>query len=78
MTYPIFNLPSSYYFIGHKAGCTSLANPLVTHEIDINFITDHARRRVPNFASDELIIAMPFDKFKEAVANVPHAGAGRS
>jgi len=60
-----------------SAGCTSLANPLVTNEVDINFITDHARRRVPNFASDELIIAIPFDKFKEAVANVPHAGAGR-
>jgi len=55
--------PFTYNLV--SAGCTSLANPLVTHEIDINFITDHARRRVPNFASDELIIAMPFDKFKE-------------
>jgi uncharacterized protein (DUF169 family) len=60
-----------------SAGCTSLANPLVTGEIDINFITDHARRRVPNFASDELIISMPFSKFQEALANIPHAGAGR-
>jgi uncharacterized protein (DUF169 family) len=67
--------PFTYNLV--SAGCTSLANPLVTHEIDINFITDHARRRVPNFASDELIIAMPFDKFKEAVANILHAGAGR-
>jgi len=67
--------PFTYNLV--SAGCTSLANPLVTNEIDINFITDHARRRVPNFAGDELIIAMPFDKFKEAVANVPHAGAGR-
>jgi uncharacterized protein (DUF169 family) len=67
--------PFTYNLV--SAGCTSLANPLVTHEIDINFITDHTRRRVPNFSSDELIIAMPFDKFNEAVANIPHAGAGR-
>jgi hypothetical protein len=40
-------------------------------------ITDHARRRVPNFASHELIISMPFIKFKEALANIPHAGASR-
>jgi len=67
--------PFTYNLV--SAGCTSLANPLVTGEIDINFITDHARKRVPNFASYELIIAMPFSKFKEAVANIPHAGAGR-
>jgi uncharacterized protein (DUF169 family) len=67
--------PFTYNLV--SAGCTSLANPLVTGEIDINFITDHARRRVPNFASYELIISMPFGKFKEALANIPHAGAGR-
>jgi uncharacterized protein (DUF169 family) len=60
-----------------SAGCTSLANPLITGEIDMNFITDHARRRVPNFASYELILSMPLGKFKEALANIPHAGAGR-
>jgi uncharacterized protein (DUF169 family) len=67
--------PFTYNLV--SAGCTSLANPLITGEIDINFITDHARRRVPNFASYELIIAMPFAKFQEALANMPHAGAGR-
>jgi uncharacterized protein (DUF169 family) len=67
--------PFTYNLV--SAGCISLANPLITGEIDINFITDHARRRVSNFASYELIIAMPFDKFKEMLANLPHAGAGR-
>jgi len=67
--------PFTYNLV--SAGCTSLANPLVTGEIDINFITDHARKRVPNFASYELIISMPFSKFKETLANIPHAGAGR-
>jgi uncharacterized protein (DUF169 family) len=67
--------PFAYNLV--SAGCTSLANPLITGEIDINFITDHTRRRVPNFASYELIISMPFGKFKEALANIPHAGAGR-
>jgi uncharacterized protein (DUF169 family) len=67
--------PFTYNLV--SAGCTSLANPLVTGEIDMNFITDHARRRVPNFASHELIISMPFGKFQEALANIPHAGAGR-
>jgi len=67
--------PFTYNLV--SAGCTSLANSLITGEIDINFITDHARRRVPNFASHELIIAMPFAKFKEALDNIPHAGAGR-
>jgi uncharacterized protein (DUF169 family) len=67
--------PFTYNLV--SAGCTSLANPLITGEIDINFITDHARRRVPNFTSDEIIIAMPFDKFKETLANMPYAGAGR-
>jgi uncharacterized protein (DUF169 family) len=67
--------PFTYNLV--SAGCTSLANPLITGEIDINFITDHARRRVPNFTSYELIISMPFNKFKEALANIPHAGAGR-
>jgi uncharacterized protein (DUF169 family) len=67
--------PFTYNLV--SAGCTSLANPLVTGEIDINFITDHARRRVPNFASHELIMSMPFSKFNEALVNMPHAGAGR-
>jgi uncharacterized protein (DUF169 family) len=67
--------PFTYNLV--SAGCTSLANPLITGEIDMNFITDHARRRVPNFASYELIVAMPLSKFKEALANIPHAGAGR-
>jgi uncharacterized protein (DUF169 family) len=67
--------PFTYNLV--SAGCTSLANPLITGEIDINFITDHARRRVPAFGSYELIISMPFDKFKEALANSPRAGAGR-
>jgi uncharacterized protein (DUF169 family) len=67
--------PFTYNLV--SAGCTSLANSLVTGEIDINFITDHARRRVPNFASYELIISMPFGNFKEGLANIPHAGAGR-
>jgi len=67
--------PFTYNLV--SAGCTSLANSLITGEIDINFITDHARRRVPNFASYELIISMPFGKFKEGLANIPHAGAGR-
>jgi uncharacterized protein (DUF169 family) len=67
--------PFTYNLV--SAGCTSLANPLVTGETDINFITDHARRRVPNFASHELIISMPFVKFQEALANIPHAGAAR-
>jgi uncharacterized protein (DUF169 family) len=66
--------PFTYNLV--SAGCTSLANPLVTGETDINFITDHARRRVPNFASHELIISMPFGKFQEAVANIPSADAG--
>ncbi|HEX74817.1 MAG TPA: DUF169 domain-containing protein [Dehalococcoidia bacterium] len=65
--------PFTYNLV--SAGCTSLANPMVTGEIDINLITDHARRRVPNFASNELIVAMPFEKFKEASANIPYAGA---
>ena len=67
--------PFAYNLV--SAGCTSLANSMITGEIDINFITDHARRRVPNFASYELIISMPFGKFKEGLANIPHAGAGR-
>jgi uncharacterized protein (DUF169 family) len=67
--------PFTYNLV--SAGCTSLANPLITGEIDMNFITDHARRRVPNFASYELIVAMPLSKFKEALANIPRAGAGR-
>lgn len=67
--------PFTYNLV--SAGCTSLATPLITGEIDINFITDHTRRRVPNFASYELIMAMPFNKFKEALTNIPYAGAGR-
>ena len=67
--------PFTYNLV--SAGCTSLANPLVTGETDINFITDHARKRVPNFASYELIMSMPLSKFQEALANIPDAGAGR-
>jgi uncharacterized protein (DUF169 family) len=67
--------PFTYNLV--SAGCTSLVNPLVTGETDINFITDHARRRVPNFASHELIMSMPFSKFQEALANIPNVGAGR-
>ncbi len=67
--------PFTYNLV--SAGCTSLAHSMVTGEIDINFITGHARRRVPNFAAHELIVAMPFKRFKEAVANLPYAGAGR-
>jgi uncharacterized protein (DUF169 family) len=67
--------PFTYNLV--SAGCTSLANPMVTGEIDINLITDHTRRRVPNFASNELIVAMPFEKFKAASASIPYAGAGR-
>jgi len=57
--------------------CTSLASPLVTGEAHMNFITDHGKDRVPSFADYDLIVAMPFSKFKEALANIPHAGAGR-
>ena len=67
--------PFTYNLV--SAGCTSLANPLVTGETDINFITDHARKRVPGFASHELIMSMPLGKFKEALGNIPDAGAGR-
>jgi uncharacterized protein (DUF169 family) len=67
--------PFTYNLV--SAGCTSLANSIVTGEIDINFITAHARRRVPNFGAHELIVAMPLDRFHEAVASLPHAGAGR-
>lgn len=67
--------PFTYNLV--SAGCTSLAHSMVTGEVDINFITGHARRRVPNFAGHELIVAMPFKRFKEAVANLPYAGAGR-
>ena len=48
---------------------------MVTGEIDTNFIAGHARRRVPNFAGHELIVTMPFGRFKEAVASLPYAGA---
>jgi uncharacterized protein (DUF169 family) len=68
--------PFTYNLV--SAGCTSLSNSMVTGEIDIDFITDHTRRRVPNFAAHELIVAMPFGRFKEAVANLPYAGAGRA
>jgi len=67
--------PFAYNLV--SAGCTSLVNPLVSGEIDINLITDHARRRVPNFVSDKLIVAMPSERFREAVSNVPYASAGR-
>jgi uncharacterized protein (DUF169 family) len=67
--------PFTYNLV--SAGCTSLAHSMVTGEVDINFVTGHARRRVPNFAGHELIVAMPFKRFKEAVANLPYAGAGR-
>lgn len=67
--------PFTYNLV--SAGCTSLSHSMVTGDIDINFITGHARRRVQNFAGHELIVAMPFGRFKEAVANIPHAGAGR-
>ena len=60
-----------------SAGCTSLSNSIVTGNVDINFITDHARRRVQNFSFNELVIALPFNKFMEAAANIPYAGAGR-
>lgn len=67
--------PFTYNLV--SAGCTSLAHSMVTGEVDINLITGHARRRVPNFATHELIVAMPLKRFKEAVANLPYAGAGK-
>lgn len=67
--------PFPYYLVG--AGCTSLANALVTDDIDINFITEHARRRVRDFATNELIISMPYHRFKSALANIPFSGSGK-
>jgi len=67
--------PFTYNLV--SAGCTSLSHSMVTGEIDINFITGHARRRVRNFAGHELILTMPLERFKEVVANIPYAGAGR-
>jgi uncharacterized protein (DUF169 family) len=70
-------------YSGHKLSahnlvsstCTSLASPMVTGEAHMNFITDHGKDRVPSLASYDFIIAMPLSKFKDALANVPHAGA---
>ena len=45
--------------------------------MDINFITGYDRKRMPAFASDGLMIAMPVEKFAQAVSNISHAGAGR-
>jgi len=67
--------PFRYHLVG--AGCISLSNALVTDEIDINFITDHARRRVRNFGSNELIISLPYRRFTSALANIPSSGSGK-